>query len=233
MMGDRDYRSIVQNAIDSIGRDLETAIDPADIKKIHLREIVGCMRRSYYDRMDPMDVQTRGFSELLSGLLRKMQYGCEPKTFGIIGGGDNDVALEGKADMITDDVVILFRPFPAITATENGNNGEGMESPHAADALYLNACMWIYEKENGIIVYMSGDRKETMFSLARNKKMFEETARRTRVLANLLKEKNTPILEPSAECANCQYYERCYTTRRNTKQLSLHEMLGIGGKSKD
>lgn len=237
MMGDRDYRSIVQNAIDSIGRELDTAIDAQDVKKIHLNEIVGCMRRAYYNRKDPLDAHTRGFSELLSGLLRKMQYGCEPKTFAINSSDDsgNDITLEGRADMMADDdVVILFRPFPTITATGVGEyDNDEMESPQAADALYLNACMWIYGKENGVVVYMSGDHKETMFSLARNKKMFEETVRRTRVLANLLKGDNTPILEPSAECSNCQYYERCYTTRRNTKQISLHEMFGLGGKSKD
>lgn len=243
MMGDRDYRSIVQNAIDSIGRELDTAIDPQDVKKIHLKEIVGCMRRAYYDRRNPLDAHTRGFSELLSGLLRKMQYGCKPQTFAINEDNNNDsgdgIILEGRADMIADDdVVILFRPFPAAAATgvagnRNDDNDNGIDSPQAADALYLNACMWIYGKENGIVVYMSGGHKETMFSLARNKKMFEETVRRTRVLANLLKENNTPILEPSAECAGCQYYERCYTTRRNTKQISLHEMFGLGGKSKD
>ncbi len=224
-MGDRDYRSIVQNAIDSIRRELDTAIDTKNNNKIHLKEIVGCMRRSYYDRTDQRDVETRGFNDLLSGLLRKMQYGCEPKTFEIA----DDVTLEGRADMIADDVVVLFRPFPVTFNTQSELEDE-IESPHAADVLYLNACMWMYDKESGIIVYMSGDRKETMFSLARNKKMFGETIRRTRVLSNLLKEDKTPILEPSSECADCQYYERCYTTRRNTKQLSLNEMFGLASK---
>lgn len=231
MMGDRDYRSIVQNAIDSIRQELDIVIDVKNSKKIHLKEIVGCMRRSYYDRTDQKDVQIQGFNDLLSGLLRKMQYGCEPKTFDI----GEDLILEGRADMIADDVVILFRPFPATVEGNNQNSDDyvDMDSPHAADALYLNACMWIYKRESGIIVYMSSDRKETMFSLARNKKMFEETIRRTRVLANLLKENKVPILEPSTECSSCQYYERCYTTRRNTKQLSLNEMFGLGSKSKD
>jgi len=224
MMGDRDYRSTVQNAIDSISRELETDIDTGNTKKIHLKEIVRCMRRSYYDRTDPIGMDTRGFSELLAGLLRKMQYGCEPKGFDV-----DDIVLEGRADMIADDIVILFRPMPV---QEGGSGGSGaedaMESPHAADALYLNACMWIYGRENGIIVYVSGGRREVMFTMARNKKMFEEAIRRTRVLANLLQEGKTPILEPSAECSECQYYERCYTTRRHSKQLSLSEMFGLG-----
>ena len=90
--------------------------------------------------------------------------------------------------------------------------------------------MWIYDKEDGVIVYITGDRKETTFSLTRNKKMFEEVIRRVRVLNDLLKEQKTPILEPSSECSDCQYYERCFMKRKNAKQLSLGDMLGMGKK---
>ena len=91
--------------------------------------------------------------------------------------------------------------------------------------------MWIYDKEaDGIIVYITGDRKESTFSLSRNKKMFEEVIRRVRVLNNLLKREKTPILEPSTECTDCQYFERCFTRRRMPSRLSLAEMLGLGNK---
>ena len=73
MMGDRDFRSIVKNAVDSIGRELEIEIDAKDIKTIHLKEVVHCLRRSYYDRIDSKEVERRGFNDLLSGLLRKLQ----------------------------------------------------------------------------------------------------------------------------------------------------------------
>jgi CRISPR-associated exonuclease Cas4 len=90
--------------------------------------------------------------------------------------------------------------------------------------------MWIYGKNDGIIVYITGDKKETTFSLTKNKKMFEEIVRRVRVLNDLLKEEKTPILEPSTECSECQYYERCFMKKKNTKQISLAEMMGIGKK---
>jgi len=60
--------------------------------------------------------------------------------------------------------------------------------------------------------------------------MFEEVIRRVRVLNDLLKERKTPILEPSTECSDCQYFERCFMTKVNTKQVSLAEMLGLGKK---
>jgi CRISPR-associated exonuclease Cas4 len=214
MMGDRDFRSTVENAINSIGKELEINIDSADIQTIHLHEVVQCLRRSYYDRIDPQEVQRKGFNELLSGLLRKLQYGSDPKDFNI-----EDIKLKGQVDMLIDDSIFLFRG----TTTE-------LENPLANDVLYLNACMWIYDKPDGIIIYITGDRKETSFSISRNKKMFEEIIRRVRVLNDLLKEQKTPILEPSSECSDCQYYERCFMKKKNAKQLDLAEMLGFGKK---
>jgi len=214
MMGDRDFRGTIENALNSIGKELEIDIDSADIQTIHLHEVVHCLRRSYYDRIDPQEVQRKGFNELLSGLLRKLQYGSDPKEFSI-----DDIKLKGQVDMLIDDSIFLFR----------GATGE-LENPHADDVLYLNACMWIYDKPDGIIVYLTGDRKETTFSISRNKKMFEEIVRRVRVLNDLLKDQKTPILEPSTECSECQYYERCFMKKKNTKQLDLAEMLGFGNK---
>ncbi len=215
MMGDRDFQTTIRGAIGSISKELEVSIDSKDIKTIHLKEAVQCLRRSYYDRVDSLDIEIRGFNELVSGLLKKFQYGSEPKDFAI-----DDLKLRGHADMIADDAILLFRS----AAVEP-------ENPAADDMLYINACMWIYDKYDGIIVYITGDRRETTFSLTRNKKMFEETVRRVRVLASLLKEQKVPVLEPSARCAECQYYERCFTKRKNTKQISLAEMLGLGDKN--
>lgn len=211
MMGDRDFRSIVKNVVDSIGRELETEIDVKNIKTIHLKEAIQCLRRSYYDRVDSKEVEIRGFNDLLSGLLRKLQYGSSPKEFAI-----DDIKLRGHADMIADDSIVLFRPANTV-----------LETPLANDLLYLNACMWIYDKTDGIIVYITGDKREIIFSLTRDKKMFEEVIRRVRVLSDLLKEQKTPILEPSSDCTDCQYYQRCFIAKKNTKQVSLSEMLGL------
>jgi len=212
MMGDRDFRATIQSALSSIGKELQLDIDPKNIQTIHLQEVVQCLRRSYFDRIDPVEIERRGFNELLSGLLRKLEYGSEPKEFEI-----DDIKLQGQTDMIVDDAIMLFRS----TQTE-------LENPLANDVLYLNACLWIYDKTEGIVVYITGDKKETTFSLTRNKKMFEEVIRRVRVLNNLLKEQKAPILEPSTECSECQYYERCFIKRKNSKHVDIGEMLGLG-----
>jgi len=211
MMGDRDYRSVIKNAIDSIGKELEIDIDSEDYKTIHLQEVVQCLRRSYYDRIDSKEIERKGFNDLTSGLLRKLEYGSEPKIFEI-----DDINLKGQSDMILDDIIILFR-----------SNRETPESPQANDLLYLNACLWIYDKSDGMIVYITSEREEFTFSVTRNKKMFEEVIRRVRVLNDLLNEKKTPILEPSLNCLDCQYYQRCFISKKSSKQLSLAEMLGL------
>ena len=210
-MGDRDFRSIIKNAIDSIGKELEIDINANDYKTIHLQEVVQCLRRSYYDRTDSKEVERRGFNDLTSGLLRKLEYGSEPKIFEI-----DDIKLKGQSDMILDDIIILFRSSKEIP-----------ESPQANDLLYLNACLWIYDKPDGMIIYITSEREEFTFSLTRDKKMFEEVIRRVRVLNDLLNEQKTPILEPSMSCLDCQYYQRCFISKKNSKQLSLAEMLGL------
>ena len=212
MMGDRDFRTIIQTALGSIGKELQLDIDPENIQTIHLQEVVQCLRRSYFDRIDPVEIERRGFNELLSGLLRKLEYGSEPKEFEI-----DDIKLKGQTDMLVDDVIMLFRPAQ-----------NELDNPLANDILYLNACLWIYDKTEGIIVYITGDRKETTFSLTRSNKMFEEVVRRVRVLNDLLKKQKAPILEPSTECSECQYYERCFMKKKNSKQVDIGEMLGIG-----
>lgn len=213
-MGERDFRKTVKSAVESIGKELEVQIDPKDIQTIHLNEVVQCLRRSYYDRVDPQEIERGGFNDLLSGLLRKLEYGSESKEFAI-----DDIRLKGQVDMIVDDTILLFRSAAA-----------ELENPLGSDILYLNTCMWIYDKHDGIVVYISKDRKETIFSLTRNKKMFEEIIRRVRVLNDLLKEQKLPILEPSTDCSECQYYERCYMKKKNAKQISLAGMLGMSNK---
>lgn len=217
MMGDRDYRQLIKNAIESIGRDIEPKIDPKDNKTIYIHEIVRCLRRSYFDRIDPIDVKRTSFNNLMTGLLQKMEYGGKEGEFSI-----DDITLKGKADMIVDDAIIIFRSALQVP-----------ESPYASDLLYLNACMWIFNKVEGIVVYMTPDGKETSYSLTKEKKMFEEVVRRVRVLNDLLDEKKIPILEPSVECSSCQYYERCFVKQKIGKQINIHELFGLSKTSKN
>jgi len=211
MMGDRDYRQLIKNAIKSIGSEIEPKIDPKDINTINVHEVVRCLRRSYFDRVEPKEVERTGFNDLVSGLLRSRAYGAKSGEFEI-----DEIKFKGQAEMIIDDAIIIFRWV-----------NELPENPKANDLLYLNSCMWIFNKMDGIVIYLAGDRKEVSFSLSRDKKMFEETIRRVRVFNDLLKQKKTPILEPSDECSTCQYYDKCYIKQKVAKPISIKDLVGM------
>jgi|TARA_B110000014_G_C20115718_1_gene589177 CRISPR-associated exonuclease Cas4 len=210
MLGDRDYKSTIENSIDAVGNHLDYQIDKNDLKKVHASEATGCLRRAYYNRINPLPTPRSRFADLLGGMFRNLEYGAKSAQFSL-----DDLTLEGQADMIADDLIMLFKSVKKFP-----------DDPFAKDILYVNACMWIYDKVDAIIIYIDGNGKEISFSVTRNKKMFEEVIRRVRVLVDLLKEKKIPILEPSIECSTCQYYERCFTQRKESKTINLMNLLG-------
>ena len=214
-VGDRDYKQIVRDAIDSIGEDVELKIDSQDPNAIYLDEVAKCLRRSYYDRKDPLRTEQTQFNKVLGGLFRKMKSHSTMGKYDMDGG----LALSGQVDMIRDDVVMIFRSVKHYP-----------ENPLPADILYLNACMWIFEKLEGIITYITADGKEESFVTNRNQKMFEEVIRRTKVFHDLLKENKVPILEPSQDCIDCQYYERCFIKKKQGKQITISSLFGKFGK---
>ena len=81
MMGDRDYRSVIKNAIESVGRELEYRYKKDDISKIHASEVTGCLRRSYYDRIDEIERDRTSFSDLIGGMFRQLEYGLSQRSF--------------------------------------------------------------------------------------------------------------------------------------------------------
>jgi len=213
--GDRDYKQIVRDAIDSIGEDIEFKIDAKDISTIYLQEAVKCLRRSFYDRTDPLETEQTQFNKVLGGLFRKMKSQSSIGNYDMDGG----LALKGQVDMIKDDVVLIFRSIDKFP-----------ENPMPVDILYVNACMWMFEKIEGVIVYITPDGKEDSFVTNRNQRMFEEVIRRTKVFHDLLNEKKVPIIEPSRDCQDCQYYERCYIRKKEGKTITISSLFGRFGK---
>ena len=221
VVGDRDYKQIVRDAIDSIGEDAQLKFDTKDPNIIYLHEATKCLRRSFYDRTEPLETEQTQFNKVLGGLFRKM------KSQSIVGKYEMDggLALKGQADMIEDDVILIFRSVNRYP-----------ENPLPADILYINACMWMFNKIEGVVVYITPDGKEESFVTNKNQKMFEEVIRRTKVFHDLLERKNTdpkakpPIIEPSIDCLDCQYYERCYIRKKEGKQITLSSLFGKFGK---
>ena len=221
VVGDRDYKQIVRDAIDSIGEDVQLKFDTKDPNIVYLHEATKCLRRSFYDRTEPLETEQTQFNKVLGGLFRKMKSKATIGTYKM----DSGLALKGQVDMIEDDVVMIFRAVNRYP-----------ENPLPADILFVNACMWMFDKIEGIVVYITPDGKEESFVTNKNQKMFEEVIRRTKVFHDLIERRNTdpkakpPIIEPSMDCLDCQYYERCYIRKKEGKQITISSLFGKFGK---
>ena len=55
-MGERNFREVINNALKGVGRELDLKTDLSDNKIFYIQEVVGCLRRSYYDRTDPLSL---------------------------------------------------------------------------------------------------------------------------------------------------------------------------------
>ena len=221
VVGDRDYKQIVREAIDSLGEDAQLKFDTKNPNIIYLHEATKCLRRSFYDRTEPLETEQTQFNKVLGGLFRKMKSKATIGKYEM----DSGLALKGQVDMIEDDVVMIFRAVNRYP-----------ENPLPADILFVNACMWMFDKIEGVVVYITPDGKEESFVTNKNQKMFEEVVRRTKVFHDLIERRNTdpkakpPIIEPSMDCLDCQYYERCYIRKKEGKQITLSSLFGKFGK---
>jgi CRISPR-associated exonuclease Cas4 len=214
MLGDIDIRRMIEKTLDKIYDDFQD-VDKRNPDRIHALEVSRCTRLSYYERKDPLrDDKTARMSILLKDSIRR--------TFNNIRGEykvDN-LILEVNADMVINEEFILR--FEVVANLP--------EIPHPRDLLYLNACLFAFNKSDGIIMYINLEGKTIGFSVTKNNRMFEEIIRRTRVLNTLLRESKVPIVEPSDLCLTCKYYQRCYYREKKTSNFSLETLLGLGKK---
>lgn len=199
MLGSRNLHEVIENTIDDIYKNLSIKIDKTNPDRIHAIEASGCTRFAYYERKDslPSDNAAKISSLLGNGVRHSLSnvHG-EYKI--------DSLALEVDADMImANEFIVRFEIVPALP-----------EVPHPQHMLYLNACLFALNKDEGLLIYVTEDGKMVEFSVTKNSRMFEELVRRARVLSTLLKENRVPIVEPSNICTTCKYFERCYARKK-------------------
>jgi CRISPR-associated exonuclease Cas4 len=190
---------MIENTIDDIYKNLSIKIDKTNPDRIHAIEASSCTRFAYYERKDslPSDNAAKISSLLGNGVRHSLSnvHG-EYKI--------DSLALEVDADMImANEFIVRFEIMPALP-----------EVPHPQHMLYLNACLFALNKDEGLLIYVTEDGKMVEFSVTKNSRMFEEIVRRARVLSTLLKENRVPIVEPSNICTTCKYFERCYARKK-------------------
>lgn len=216
MLGDRNLRDIIEKTFDRLYQDLDIKIDKANPEHIHAMEASLCTRLAYYERRDPLPADNATKMSIL------LTHGMRKALSNVRGEYKVDsLSLQVDADMVVaDEFVVRFEVVPELP-----------EVPHPRHMLYLNACVFALDKQDGVLIYMTGDGKTAEFSVTKNNRMFEETVRRARVLSTLLKENKVPIVEPSDLCLNCKYYSRCYA-REKLKEGSGDLLADLFGKLK-
>lgn len=199
MLGDRDLRETIEKSLDKLHDDLSVKIDKKNPDRIHAVEASGCTRFAYYERKDPLPIDSLSRISILLGSAMRHSLSNVRGEYKAEG-----LSLEANADMImADEFVVRFEVVATLP-----------EVPHPRHLLYLNACLFAFNKKDGLLIYMTAEGKTVEFSVTKNNRMFEEIIRRARVLSTLLKDGKVPIVEPSELCQNCRYYERCYARKQ-------------------
>lgn len=210
MLGGRNFHKLIGDELIKISKKLTLDYDS---NGIHVSEITRCTRLSYFERMDPfVDEYSNALSNISKGSLTKLLNGIT-REYKI-----DDLTIYATVDlMIDNDMIINFVPVSKLP-----------EYPHPNDLLYTNASMFIFDIQGGFIVYFTPEGKFVEFSVSESKRMFEQVIRRARILYLLLKEKKTPVVEPSELCFSCKYFQRCFGQQKESEHLL--DILGIGKK---
>jgi CRISPR-associated exonuclease Cas4 len=205
MLGGKNLREMIEDAIDDRYKNLSVKIDKTNPDRIHALEASGCTRFAYYERKDslPSDNATKVSTLLGNGMRHSLSNARgEYKV--------DTLALEVNADMIiANEYIVRFEVVSTLP-----------EVPHPQHMLYLNACLFAFNKYEGFLIYMTAEGKTIEFSVTKNNRMFEELVRRAKVLSTLLKENRVPIVEPSDLCISCKYFERCYARKKIKEESS-------------
>lgn len=210
MLGGRNFHKLIEDELIKISKKLTLDYDS---NGIHVSEITRCTRLSYFERMDPfVDGYSNALSNMFKGSLTKLLNGIT-RQYKV-----EDLTLHATVDlMIDNEMIINFVPVSILP-----------EYPHPNDLLYTNASMFIFDIQGGFIVYFTPEGKFVEFSVSESKRMFEQVVRRARILYLLLKEKKTPVVEPSELCFSCKYFQRCFGQQNESEHFL--DILGIGKK---
>src|ERR671923_1214464 len=205
MLGSRNLHEMIENTIDDIYKNVSIKIDKTNPDRIHAIEASGCTRFAYYERRDslPSDNAAKISSLLGNGMRHSLSNAHgEYKV--------DTLALEVNVDMIiANEFIVRFEIVSTLP-----------EVPHPQHMLYLNACLFAFNKYEGFLIYMTAEGKTVEFSVSKNNRMFEELIRSAKVLSTLLKEDRVPIVEPSDLCITCKYFERCYARKKVKEESS-------------
>ena len=176
-----------------------------DNNVIHVSEVTGCLRKSWYARKFPVKtIDTvniimsigNGVHSLLQEYLASEGWKSEVR----VEWNFRKFRLVGHID--------LYHPENNIVI-ELKTTSKKPKEPYPSHLMQLNAYLRMISADKGYIVYVSRDGHVKVFQHSFSKQLWSQTIKRAFRLWHALKENNPPDPEPSPLCNYCSFKWRC------------------------
>lgn len=179
---------------------------------IHVSEVTGCIRKSYYYRVNSeavdkiVDINSKIVMTIGSMIHRMIEnhmetYDCiiEQPVYLI----RNNYVLAGTPDAVCDDVVLEIKTV-----------GKDVDKPYKSHVEQINMYMGILGIDKGYIIYINrANGSVKVFPVKYSEKMFNETLKKADKLWESLRNNKPPEKQLSHECNNCPFRWICYRER--------------------
>ncbi len=175
-------------------------------RTIHVSEVTGCLRKSYYNR------------KLATRLTELQQISI------LFGNGIHhqlQELLRGKGWVIEYEVRYNFKKFELIGHVDAYNpknniileiksTSKAPEKPYEEHVRQINAYLAMTKSKKGYIIYITKNGRVKVFPITFDKKLWDNTIKRAFYLFYSLRDNKPPKPEPSILCKYCPWKWRCY-----------------------
>ena len=134
----------VYDVIEEVFGDINTRV--TDESKVSVDEVSGCIRASYLERKDPSESTHK---QMMTKIMQKSALSIMEKPVdGQLDAGSG-VKLVGRAERVEEDVAMIFKSVEELP-----------EMPYPEHFIQLNSNLFMFNKQEGVIVYFDRDGNE-------------------------------------------------------------------------
>ncbi len=180
-----------------------------DENTIHVGEVCGCLRKSWYTRkygskdlshLAPSKrvVLGLGLSThlVIEKVLEELGYTTEQQVIIELDG----FKIAGTPDAVNDEYVVEIKTTNRIP-----------DEPFPSHVMQINAYLGLLRRSAGYIIYICRkDGQVKVFPIVFNEVMFREVLKRAATLYEYIKSNEPPPAEPSYLCNFCEWKWKCY-----------------------
>ncbi len=176
-----------------------------DSTKISVSEALQCLRRSFYDRTNPMCSINIASMEIGTAVHRAVLERLADYGFVIevpVSKRYGDVTIVGRVDAYHPDLDVII---------ELKVVSKKVDEPPKEHMAQVSIYMDIVGCRRGYIAYLSTDPRKPLwvYEVRKNRHLVDWVVERARKLSHHLREGTEPLPEPSPLCAFCPYASMC------------------------